>query len=145
MGPMREGTAELSGWCRPAHAIVTRHRPVAHLYYQVASPGLGGRTSHNNLRWCQSQALLVYLRIVQSRRLQITVFALLFPIQSSLSSRVRDDVAALGLRAQATEMTSHSHRRTTVTTKKTCGPQIIRLTLRLSLSSHNLYYLFASL
>ena len=36
-------------------------------------------------------------------------------------SRRRRHVAALGPRAQATEMTSHSHQRTTVTNIETCG------------------------
>ncbi|KAI0271840.1 hypothetical protein BGY98DRAFT_1100202 [Russula aff. rugulosa BPL654] len=43
------------------------------------------------------------------------------PTPSSLMSRGRVDVAALGPRAQATEMTSHSHQPTTVTKIETCG------------------------
>ncbi|KAI0283635.1 hypothetical protein BGY98DRAFT_683716 [Russula aff. rugulosa BPL654] len=52
--------------------------------------------------------------------------------------RVHGDVAALGLRAQATEMTFHSHQRTTVMKIQTCGSQSTNSTLRQSHSSHNL-------
>jgi hypothetical protein len=64
-------------------------------------------------RWYESQTLPVGLCISQSRLLQVTVFVLVFQTPSSL--RVRGRVAAIDLRAQATEMTSHSHRRMTVT------------------------------
>ena len=43
------------------------------------------------------------------------------PTPCSLMSRGRVDVAALVPRAQATEMTSHSHQPTTVTKIETCG------------------------
>jgi hypothetical protein len=47
-------------------------------------------------------------RLISSSPGYSTVFALVFPISSSLMSRVRGDVVALGLRAQATEVTSLS-------------------------------------
>ena len=77
-------------------------------------------------------------RLVSSSPGHSTVFALVFPILSSLMSRVRGDVATIGLRAQAAEMTSHSHQCTTVTKIQTCRSQSTNSTLRQSHSSHNL-------
>ncbi len=83
------------------------------------------------------QALHVCLCIARYHHLQGIVFVLVFRTPSSLMSRVRGGVAAHDLRAQATEMTSHSHLRLTVTKIQTCGTQSTRLTPLLSPSSQN--------
>jgi hypothetical protein len=140
-----KGTTESSEWCSGAAGAVqfTRHRPAATIVtaasciYCGVGPGFVDMwTSHNNLTKPSSPHLSTY-RLVSSSPGHSTVFALVFPIPSSLMSRVRGDVATNGLRAQATEMTSHSHQRTTVTKTQTCGSQSTSSTLRQSHSSRN--------
>ena len=141
--PRREQLSRVNGTVVAAQ--FTRHRPAATIvrFVTAASSMIDwGRaswtwwTSHNNLTKPSSPHLSTY-RLVSSSPGHSTVFALVFPIPSSLMSRVRGDVATIGLRAQATEMTSHSHQRTTVMKIQTCGSQSTNSTLRQSHSSHN--------